>query len=40
MCSNVYDDFANFEVCGFMKNIKIEISWELNEMFSYGKKIH
>ena len=40
MCSNVYDDFANFEVCGFRKNIKIEISWELNEMFSYGKKIH
>ena len=26
MCSNVYDDFANSEVCGFMKNIKIEIS--------------
>ena len=25
ICSNVYDDVINFEICGFMKN---KISWE------------
>ena len=29
-----------FEICEFMKNIKIYISWERNKIFSLNIKIH
>ena len=40
MWSNVFDDVADFEVCGFINNTKIWISWEQNTTFSPDKKIH
>ena len=32
MCSNVYDNFIDFEISFFIKNIKIWISWERNKL--------
>ena len=38
MSSTIYNDVTGFEVCGFIKNRKIYISWELT--FSSDKKIY
>ena len=38
MCSNVYDDVTNFDVCGFTENIEIIISWDKIIIFCTNKK--
>ena len=40
LCSNAFDGMIDFEICGFHKNTKIQISCERNIIFSSNKKIH
>ena len=40
LCSDVYNDVTDFEVCRFFKNTNIWISWEWNIIFSSNIKIH
>ena len=40
LCSNVYNDVTDFEICGFYKNTKIKISRERNIIFSSNEKTH
>ena len=35
MCSNIYDDVKDFEVCGFIKNTKIKLFSEGTIIFPY-----
>ena len=44
MCSNLYDDVTDFEVCGFVKNTSnVEISRTKNKFFfrqvTHGTKV-
>ena len=39
ICNNVYNDITDFEVCGFMKNAKSQITSEGN-IFPSNKKFH
>ena len=39
LCSNVYDDVTDFEICAFHRNTKTQISRERNIIFSSNKKV-
>ena len=40
MCSNVYDNVTNFEVCGLIKNTKTQFLDNETLLFLQIKRIH